>query len=67
MNALAMKVAHRLLPKSLFGSPLPDPEPINGRPREVTGLFGALSEKQRASALRYRGEENHGDRAYLQR
>ncbi len=67
MNALAKRVANRLLPRSVFGPSLPDPEPINGRPREMTGLFGSLSEKQRVDALRYRGEENHGDRTYLQR
>jgi hypothetical protein len=39
---------------------LPDPEPVNGVPREPTGFFAGLSPDQKAKALAYRGAENFG-------
>jgi hypothetical protein len=48
-----------------FDRRLPEPEPINGKPREITGFFAHLTPEQKARALKYRGPENHGDRAFL--
>jgi hypothetical protein len=39
----------------------PQPEPTYGQPRPAVGFFAALSPSQKASALGYRGEENHGE------
>lgn len=44
---------------------LPEPEPINGKPREITGFFDRLTPEQKDKALKYRGPENHGDPAFL--
>ena len=44
---------------------LPEPEPINWKPREMTGFFAHLTPEQKAKALAYRGPENHGDPAFL--
>lgn len=39
-------------------------DPINARPREMTGLFARLTPEQQAAALAYRGPEGHGDPAF---
>ena len=41
---------------------LPEPEPINHRPRPAVGFFAGLSADQKAKALAYKGPEDHGDR-----
>lgn len=40
---------------------LETPEPVYGKPRPAVGFFAGLTEEQKAKALAYRGEENHGD------
>jgi len=40
---------------------LETPEPVYGKPRPAVGFFAGLTEEQRAKALSYRGDENHGD------
>jgi hypothetical protein len=52
--------AVRLLDKSL-----PEPEPVNAQPRPMNGFFAGLTAEQKEQALEYRGEESHGDKAYL--
>lgn len=45
---------------ALVDKPRPDPSLVyNERP--VTGLFAGLTAEQKARALKYRGDENHGD------
>ena len=34
-------------------------------PRPATGFFAHLTDCQKARALAYRGDENHGDEAFL--
>jgi hypothetical protein len=61
------------LAKKLFGwtgiqltdKPLPEPEPVNAQARPMTGFFASLTAEQKKKALEYRGEESHGDQAYL--
>jgi hypothetical protein len=50
-----------------FERRVPEPEPINGKPREITGFFAYLTPEQQAKALAYRGPENHGDAKFLLR
>jgi len=40
-------------------------DPINAKPRPMTGFFAHLTPEQKAAALAYRGLENHGDPAFL--
>ena len=47
--------------------PLSEPEAINAVPRPMTGLFAHLTDAQKRAALAYRGEEGHGDPAFLRR
>ncbi len=54
-------------PKPLEPSARPEPELINGKPREMTGFFAQLTPEQKAEALSYRGPEAVGDRAFLQK
>lgn len=42
-------------------APLPEPEPLNARPRPMVGFFASLTDEQKQAALAYRGTENHGD------
>jgi hypothetical protein len=37
-----------------------DPEPLYATARPMTGFFSGLSPDQKATALAYRGPENHG-------
>ncbi len=41
--------------KPLEPSARPEPELINGKPREMTGFFAQLTPEQKAEALSYRG------------
>ncbi|UMY19093.1 hypothetical protein MMB17_07285 [Methylobacterium organophilum] len=59
MHALA-KFADRAYRVVFDSPPLPEPEPINARPRPMTGLLATLSAEQKAALLKYRGPENHG-------
>ncbi len=59
MQSLA-KFAGWLSGRVSFETRLPEPEPINGKPREITGFFDHLTPEQQAKALGYRGPENHG-------
>lgn len=34
------------------------------KPREMSGFFTTLTDKQKERALAYRGDENHGDTTY---
>ncbi|VTZ28239.1 hypothetical protein MPC4_340026 [Methylocella tundrae] len=64
MKALA-KLTNRLFRRRGDASAcLREPEPINGKPRDMTGLFAGLSPSQKEAALSYRGPENHGDPAF---
>lgn len=45
----------------LTDKPLPEPEPINSKPRPMTGLWATLTPEQKARARAYRGSENHGN------
>lgn len=49
----------------LLEKPLPEPEPVNAKARPMTGIFAGLTAEQKKQALDYRGEEDHGDQAYL--
>jgi hypothetical protein len=49
----------------LVDKPLPEPEPVNAQARPMTGFFAGLSPEQKKQALEHRGEEAHGDKAYL--
>ena len=40
--------------------PLPEPEPVNSKPRPMVGFFAMLSDEEKRAALAYRGPENHG-------
>jgi hypothetical protein len=46
---------------------LPEPDPINAKPRPMTGFIATLTPEQRKAALAYRGPEGHGDPAFLLR
>jgi len=35
--------------------------PVYGKPRPAVGFFAGLTDEQKAKAITYRGEENHGD------
>jgi hypothetical protein len=41
-----------------------EPELLSGKPRPMTSFFASLTDEQKARALAYRGEENHGDPKY---
>lgn len=43
---------------------LAEPEPTYGKPRPAVGFFASLTPEQKAFALAYRGDENHGDDDY---
>ena len=66
MNALAHKLfggwANLV---RLTDKPLPEPEPVNAKARPMSGFFAGLSAEQKKRALEYRGEESHGDKAFL--
>lgn len=66
MERLA-KLTGKLRGRLGFSSPRRELEPINGRPREMVGLFALLSREQKAAVLDYRGPENHGDEAFKKR
>lgn len=60
MNAKAL--LHGFLSRVTFqAKPVPGPEPINGKPRQMNGLWAGLSAGQKAKALAYDGPENHGN------
>jgi hypothetical protein len=40
---------------------LDTPEPVYGKPRPAVGFFAGLTDEQKAKALAYRGDENHGE------
>jgi hypothetical protein len=51
----------------LQDKPLAQPEPDFGQPRPMTGFFSGLTAAQKASALAYTGEENHGEPDFQKR
>jgi hypothetical protein len=54
--------AKKPLPEvTLQDKPLAEPDPVYGQGRPMTGFFAQLTPAQKALALAYRGEENHGD------
>ena len=55
------KLAHGFLNRVTFSTPLPEPEPINHKPRPTVGFFAGLSAEQKSKALAYRGPEDHGE------
>ena len=46
---------------TLQDKPLAAPEAVFGTPRPMTGFYAGLTPEQKKLALRYDGEENHGD------
>lgn len=45
----------------LEAKPRPDPEPVHGQPRQMTGFFANLTADQKKRALAYRGPDWHGN------
>ena len=52
---------------TLQDKPLAEPEPVFGQGRPMTGFFATLSAAQKARALAYRGDENHGESEFPKR
>lgn len=66
MGKLARKLTGKMRRKFRVSQKSPvELDPINARPRKMTGLFSQLAPEQQAAALAYRGPENHGDPAFL--
>lgn len=65
MGKLARKLTGKMRRRFRISTKAPaELDPINARPREMTGLFARLTPEQKAAALSYRGPENHGDPAF---
>lgn len=64
MSASARKMYGRTRVR-LKDKPLPEPDPMNAKARPMRGFFAGLTAEQKKRALAYRGEENHGDSAFL--
>lgn len=64
MVELARKLFGRFSVR-LEAKPLPEPEPVNAKARPMTGFFAGLTEEQKKKALAYRGEDSHGEEAFL--
>jgi hypothetical protein len=62
MAAAMLAMAKRFLGITLTDKPLPEPEPVFGKSRPMTGFFASLTDEQKRAALAYRGDENHGPR-----
>lgn len=63
MNALGKRISGLF---SVRGPrTLPESEPINCKPRQMTGLWGQLTPEEKAKARAYKGPECHGDPAFL--
>ncbi|RJG46636.1 hypothetical protein [Mesorhizobium sp. DCY119] len=62
MNAIA--ASFKSLSVWFWDNPRPDPEPFCAKPRPMTGFWSTLTEEQKARAMKYRGEENHGDKEF---
>ncbi len=66
MGKLARKLTGKMRRQfRMSRKPSAELDPINARPREMTGLFARLTPEQQTAALVYRGPENHGDPAFL--
>lgn len=48
----------------LWDARVPEPESFCATPRPMTGFLATLSEDQKKLAREYRGDENHGDKAF---
>ena len=65
MGKLARKLMGKMRPEfRVSQKPAAELDPVNARPREMTGLFARLTPEQQVAALAYRGPENHGDPAF---
>ena len=67
MTKLFARLRHRFDPWAhsasrvfLSPKPLPEPEPLYRDGVRLPGLWSSLTPEQKAKALAYRGEENHG-------
>lgn len=67
MNAVAAKLAGLWHGVTLRHRDLPEPEPVYGAARPMTGFFATLSPEQQKRALSYRGQENHGGPEFLRK
>lgn len=47
-----------------FETKLPEPEPFCATPRPMTGFFATLTDEQKKLALKYRGDDTHGDKSF---
>lgn len=45
--------------------PLPEPEPFCAKPRPMTGFLATLTEEQKRLAREHRGDDTHGDKAFV--
>jgi hypothetical protein len=60
MGAVVAKL-EKLFGVSFTAKPLPEPEPMNARPRPLTGFFASLTAEQQKAAMAYDGPEGHGE------
>ena len=67
MSAMALFARKDPPDVTLQDKPLAEPEPAFGKGRPLTGFFANLTPEQKARALAYKGEENHGDSGFQKR
>lgn len=48
----------------LTHKPLPAPERVYGKPREMTGLLATLTDEQKKRVMSFKGSENIGDKEF---
>jgi hypothetical protein len=67
MNELVARFTGFFSTVTLQAKPLAEPEPVYGQPRALTGFYATLTPEQKARALAYTGDENHGDQTFARK